>query len=294
MKKTIIYLVILFPILFMSACREEGFTDTIFPDTDEQSSEFDKWLYENYVKTYNIRFIYKWDWTEASHTSALTPPELEKAQKMAQFVRTSWLDAYLEVTDSLFLRQFAPKFMLCYGPTLIKVDGFQALASASGGVQVNFYDINSFNVADKSWMKYYVTTVHHEYMHILNQVKKMPVNFKTYSQSDYLYADFKDSSTVVANQRGFVTQYARMNPMEDFAETYCTYLSMDSKTWEAFLVEIAKKAPGARLKIEKKVADVRSYIRNEFNIDLEALRAVVLQKQKDMEDLSEDDFIVFN
>jgi substrate import-associated zinc metallohydrolase lipoprotein len=125
----------------------------------------------------------------------------------------------------------------------------------------------------------------------------MPPDFKTVTEADYLYASYTDSTTSQANRKGFVTQYARKNAMEDFAELYCTYIATDSTQWVNFVDKLTDVysntgKTGGQL-ITEKITIVRNYMLNMFGIDMDELRVIVLRKQKEIGQLKESDFITF-
>jgi substrate import-associated zinc metallohydrolase lipoprotein len=78
------------------------------------------------------------------------------------------------------------------------------------------------------------------------------------------------SSTAVAREEGFITDYARANINEDFAEMAATMLTNSKVEYEAILNSIV--SDDAYYAIKAKEAIVVKYFKDAFNIDFYELR----------------------
>ena len=90
--------------------------------------------------------------------------------------------------------------------------------------------------------------------------------------------------------RGFITAYSQKEDREDFAEMMAMYITHTPEWWEKQLADAGKKAPedskdGKIIgpdRIKAKLAIVKEYMKDTFDIDLDELREVVLRREDDL------------
>ena len=80
-------------------------------------------------------------------------------------------------------------------------------------------------------------------------------------------------------KEGYISNYARSEPREDFAELLSFYVTDSPQKWNDRLQRAGTK--GASL-INQKIALIKSYMKNSWNIDIDDLRDVVLRRGKDL------------
>ncbi|MBQ1929125.1 MAG: hypothetical protein II344_00640, partial [Bacteroidales bacterium] len=83
-------------------------------ETTEQN-EIDQWLYENYVKPYNIEVKYKWDQFELDLTATLVPPKEEVVIPLMTAIKKIWIEPYEAVAGSTFIKNLCPKKYVLVG-----------------------------------------------------------------------------------------------------------------------------------------------------------------------------------
>lgn len=81
-----------------------------------------------------------------------------------------------------------------------------------------------------------------------------------------------------ALRAGFISAYSSASPDEDFVEVQATYIMETQQDWETLLI---LAGPGADA-IKQKLAIVRSYLKTEWNIDLDQLRDEVQKRHKNL------------
>ena len=81
-------------------------------------------------------------------------------------------------------------------------------------------------------------------------------------------------------QRGFITDYAQHSDGEDFAEMLSEYITHNQQWWDTQIDKAGEK--GSR--INAKLDIVRNYMKDNFDIDIDVLRATVLRRQQDVFD----------
>lgn len=171
------------------------------------------------------------------------------------------------------------------------------LGLAEGGLKVSLFNVNGMNVNSfASLNEYYFHTMHHEFTHILHQTKTYPKEFDQLSVGYYDALGWQSRDSRVTASLGFVTPYASSQPREDFAEVISNYITMTDAEWTS-LLETASEPwednglGGAiygdagndqidgRALIEQKLDIARTWLRDAWQLDLEALRAEVQSRQ---------------
>ncbi|MBP5234898.1 MAG: hypothetical protein J6Z20_02835, partial [Bacteroidales bacterium] len=125
---------------------------------------------------------------------------------------------------------------------------------------------------------YYIKTIHHEFTHILNQIKGYSESFKEITASTY-QADSWSESDSKYRQRGYITKYAQKEDREDFAELLSEYITHDEAWWQN---ELSKAGDEGKSLILAKFIIVRDYMSSSWGIDVDELRDVVNRRFDDV------------
>lgn len=235
------------------ACSEETLSEqsVVTTDTDVDSSEFGQWLQKNYTEPYNIRFNYRYVDKLAHSVYNVVPADEEKSKALAILIKKVWMDAYEEVAGKDFLKQKCFREFHLIGSPQVKENGSITLGTAEGGIMVTLYRVNELD-PKKVYINqdnhyepkertpldlnfWYFHTMHHEFMHILNQTKNYSTDFQTISAGKYHNQDWVNVKDEDSPKEGFVTGYASMEPREDIAEIYSTYVTLTEKAWQDVL-----------------------------------------------------------
>ena len=73
-----------------------------------EPNEFDKWLLDNYVYTYNIQVKYRLDDNETDVEYHLVPAKYDNAITLAKIVKFVWMEAYDEIWGIDMTRTVCP------------------------------------------------------------------------------------------------------------------------------------------------------------------------------------------
>ena len=262
----------------LTGCSDDDLSSSsVFAgDTIKANGEFDKWLTKNYLETYNIDFQYRYNDKLTDQVYNVIPADVEKSKALAILVKHMWLDAYSEVFDSIYKREDP------------------ALGTAEGGLKIMLYGVNrldidnpSINVenpyADRSEVPidmnyWFFHTMHHEFCHILTQQKNYSTDYQTITGGSYHSQDWANLKDTAVAKEGFVTAYASSEYNEDFAEMYATYVTMTPSAWDMIL---AKAGPEGSALLQTKLAAVRAYFSESWNIDIDEMRAVLLRRSSE-------------
>ncbi len=281
MKKNIYAILLAFVASFalMSCSDDDPSSESIFPTTSPKRDAFDKWLLENYTFPYNVEMKYKMEDIESDMKYHLVPADSAKTAKLSIIMKYLWFDAYNEVIGPDFIKENMPRTIHFIGSPAYNSEGTRVLGTAEGGLKITLYMVNSLDdetLKDYDTMnKYYFHTLHHEFTHILNQKIPYDQSFKLITESGYVSGDWYTISDKTAHQAGFVTPYAMVEPLEDFAEMLSGYVTMSQSEWNAILADAGTTGAAS---ISAKLDIVRNYMQESWNVDIDQLRAAVLRR----------------
>ena len=271
--------------LFASCDRDQLSPESVIKESKTEKNQLDYWLESNFLKPYNIQFTYRYEYIESNMNYYTIPAEYDCAVVMAHLVKYLCVDTYDEVAGIDFTRQTFPKAISLYGGWLYNNNSTYILGYASSGKKFVLTGVNEVmeHVNNPEALNhYYIKTIHHEFTHILNQIKNYQTDFSAVTGADYLADSWSVApNNVEANFRpkGFISAYAQHSSGEDFAEMLSIYITNPAEKWEEFM-----KASGTdgRAKIETKLELVKAYMRDSWNVDVDRLRSTILRRQNDI------------
>lgn len=281
MKKLYIFMLASLVAIGFVACSEDDLNDTtIFPVEAQQRDAFDEWLLQNFTYPYNVEFMYKFKDIESDMSYTLVPADSAKAAKLAKIVKFLWFDAYMETVGQEFVKTNVPRIINVIGSPAYNNNNTMVMGTAEGGYKVVLYMVNWLTpqiLANyQTLTDYYFTTMHHEFMHILNQKVPYDTEFDRISEKDYVSGNwYQQSTNEVALPSGFIRNYAMAEGREDFAETYAQYITNTDALWASKLAIAGDN--GAAI-INQKLDMIRTYMRELWNIDIDELHKAVQRR----------------
>ncbi len=276
--------VILGSALLAVACREkDDFERSIFDVEDEELSPTGQWIYNYFVTPYNIEVLFEWRGQETDVDMNLTPPDVATVVPFLRVVRYAWIDVYLDLNgerrNDVFKPLF-PKQVQLLGSAGYHTNGTSTQGTAEGGKKLIMYNLDHFDPVDREIVKEYVRIMHHEFCHLLNQFKEYPMTFKQVTPTSYT-VNWYNNSDEDARKAGHITPYAMASPDEDFVETLAMYVTNTAEEWANMLNGAGSSGDG-RLNIERKLTIVRTYMEENFDVDIDELRASVIARLDDI------------
>ena len=272
--------------LMLSSCeKDELSSESVIKVSEYEENDFDKWLRVNYLNPYNIDFIYRYEFIESDMNYYTVPADMESSIMMAHLVKYLCIESYDEVASIAFTRQFFPKMFFLIGEFEYRNNGTMILGTAENGKKILLSGLNYLKqlVNDiESLNFYYIKTIHHEFVHILNQTIDFSADYQLITGKGYVADSWSESPYDTGYlQRGFISAYSQMNADEDFAEMMSIYITNSEEWWNERMEEAGETG---RLYLTKKLDMVRSYLADEFDIDLDELRSTLMRRQKDIQD----------
>lgn len=273
--KTIFYrFILMLALITVVSCKKEGTLNANLDAIDRNqpvNTAVDDWLAENYVKPYNIEVKYRWDPFELDLSKDMTPPKEEMVIPAMETVRDIWIKPYEKVGGADFMKINSPKQFVLVGSPEVNGDGTITLGTADGGRKIVLYVINNFSRSDRNGIKGMANLMYHEFTHILNQKLAYQTEFALVTKADYT-ANWNIPSLEEARSLGFITQYSRSNPIEDFAEMTCNMIVMGRPAFDA-IVNALPADPQAKLRRKEQL--VVEYFKTAWNIDFYELQTTV-------------------
>lgn len=292
----------------LCSCGEDDVDTSYSVITDSQTPEndLDKWLTKNFVEPYNIEMRYRWEDNEMQMDYILVPPRYDNAIRMAKILKYICFDAFDEVTGSKkFIHDYFPKIIQLVGnPGWNNATGTYVLGQAEGGYKISLYYVNHLgeNYYDASWQSHpvitsrehlndnYFHTIIHEFAHVFHQKVPFSNTFTQITGTGYLggmYSSvFSASDDPAAYQQGFITAYAACNDDEDFAEVFSTCICSTKEELDDILTLAGSNG---RQLLERKIAIVRKYFKENWNLDIDAVRDNIQVREADLESQDFDD-----
>jgi substrate import-associated zinc metallohydrolase lipoprotein len=285
--------------VFVACEKDDPSQPSIFAnDTKIDSTAFDRWLSKTY-NPYNIRIIYRYQDYETDQTYNVIPAKMENVIALAKMMKHIWVDAYAEVAGIDFIKSYSPRIFQFIGSAEYRSDGAMVLGTAEGGLKITMFRVNAMDVnniyidsispfpnsaAVPIDMNYwFFHTMHHEFLHILQQTKSYSTDFNLVSAGKYHANDWINVKDEEAPLEGFVTGYASGESREDMAEIYATYVTHTPEAWEKVLKagENGDDKSG-REAIEKKLDLIKEYTKTSWGFELDTLRKVVLRRSQEV------------
>ena len=264
---------------FVSCSKDNPDSTSIFPDTRPTLDAFEKWIENNYVLPYNVDWQYKLNDIETDGQHNLLPADSAKSAKLSIITKYMWFDAYAETVGLDFVKENVPRIIVAVGIPGYTRYRTEVVGSAEGGYKVTLSKVNALTddlLKDYGSMTgFYFHTMHHEFMHILNQKKPYDESFDDISRADYVSGNWTSVPEKQAYSQGFVSPYSMENPAEDIAELYSIYVTSTPQEWNKIL-QIA--GPKGTSIINRKLKMVREYMRNSWDADIDLLRNAILRR----------------
>lgn len=227
----------------------------------------DLWLDENFVIPYNIEVKYRFDRYELALNRVLVPPREDKVKTVMETIKSTWINPYEQEAGANFIKRLSPKQFVLVGSPQFNPNGTITLGTAEGGRKIVLYKLNDFSINNKEEVRQMLHTIQHEFAHILHQTIMYPEGYKRIT-TDYT-ASWNDFTLQDARSRGYITEYARASPDEDFVEMISLML-IEGKNGFNSIIESTPEP--ARALLQQKEQVVARYFKEAWNVDIYQLQ----------------------
>lgn len=296
MKKNILALSLLAAVAagFASCSDDDLSSESVIKRSTTTETAFDKWLYKNFVSPYNIQIQWRYEDNESDMAYYDVPADSAQSVELAHIIKYTCVEAYTQAAGINFTRRYFPKLFSFLGEFEYENSGNIKLGTAEGGKKIRLLGVNHLDryKNNRAYLdEYYLKTIHHEFVHIVNQTKDYLREFGKVTPNDYVNDSWSSSKYGTGfERRGFVTAYSQKEEREDIAEVVSTYIISTPAQWNAILAKAvikddkgnaAKEQPGVTA-INKKLEICKRYYKESFGIDLDKVRDAVIERENDV------------
>lgn len=272
------------------SCKKENLNpNSVIIDQDPGvQTALDKYILRELTTPYNIDVVYKFVDAESDQNYNLSPATYQSSIRMTRLLQYLGTDPYDVVTGSKdHIRRYFPKLVNYIGSPAYRNNGTIVLGTAEGGRKITLYMLNELeaNATNAAYLDfYYFHTIHHEFAHIHNQLRPYPPSFKEISGTKYVQDSWNTQYTSVAASvtDGFISPYASNEDREDFVEIMSFYISMSAAAWETRISSGGTAGAAGKAIIQQKLAIVKQYYQDMWNINLDDMRAEILRRQANL------------
>ena len=174
----------------LTSCSDDDLSDqSVIVDSKTKQNDFDKWLYTNFVAPYNIEIQYRYEDNESDMQYYDVPADYAQSVELAHIIKYTCVDAYTVAGGIDFTRNYFPKLFSFLGEFEYDNNGTMKLGTAEGGKKIRLLGVNHLdeNLTNRAALdEYYLKTIHHEFVHIVNQTKDYPREFDKVTASGYV------------------------------------------------------------------------------------------------------------
>lgn len=230
----------------------------------------DEWITKNLTDPYNIEVVYRYQRNMHDVNKNISPADESKVIPQMDIVKKGFLDVYNKIGGATFIKTYTPKQFALFGSGDYDPDGSVKGGTADGGRRITLYGLNGLNENNPNSVIGNLQVIHHEFTHILNQTRFIPVDFEKVCVGDY-YSNWtaQENDEPTARALGFISPYSRKSVGEDFAETLSHLIVQGQLFYDSYAYESGKTAYP---KFGKKETIVRDYMIKHFNIDVTQLQ----------------------
>ena len=233
MKKNILALSLLAAVTAgFTACSDDNLSsESVIKPSKTANTVFDKWLYKNFVVPYNIQIQWRYEDNESDMSYYDVPADSAQSVELAHIVKYTCVEAYTEAAGIDFTRRFFPKLFSFLGEFEYGNNGSIKLGTAEGGKKIRLLGVNHLDrfKNNRTYLdEYYLKTIHHEFVHIVNQTKDYPREFGKITPTGYVNDSWLSEKYGTGyEKRGFVTAYSQKEEREDTGKHGTPYGARD-------------------------------------------------------------------
>lgn len=295
MNKYIVYsLLAACTLTAFNSCSDDDLSSTsVITGKKRTQNDFDKWLYTNFVLPYNVEIQYLYEDNESDMKQYDVPADSAQSVELAHLIKYTCAEAYDQVGGVPFTRKYFPKLFSFLGEFEYENNNTMKLGTAEGGKKIRMIGVNHLNKYLNNLPmlnELYLKTIHHEFVHILNQTKDYPREFDQVTGNSYVNDSWSSDVYVTGYlKRGFITAYSQKEAREDFAEMVSTYIISSKSQWNSYLAKSLVTDEDGKVTdrtgydaLLKKLEICKRYYKETFNIDLDELRDEVVRRENDV------------
>jgi len=276
--------------VLLSQCAKDENTPYVRPTTNASTHQNDVYITKYMLDPYGTAVRWRWDNRFILPTQSATPIQSDLVIPVTQILEYLWAGVYEAQGQNgqKLIKQLFPPELQYIGSYIYKDDGSQVLGFAEGGARITLLNLNKYDLKNRDWLSSpndgVLGTAHHEFTHIVHQNYGLPTGFK--GITNYNGNGWMNISENDAIKAGAISPYGTNNEFEDFAELVGHYIVMPKADFEKKYIlqedcsqktkpadiQLCQELNAGKLLIDKKLSIVTKFYKDQFGIDLVALR----------------------
>ncbi|MDR2890314.1 MAG: putative zinc-binding metallopeptidase [Alistipes sp.] len=253
--------------------------------THGSPTEFDNWLYNEFLLPYGIDIRYRLSDVSPSHGQQqyTYPASVEASKIMSVLLKHLWVEAYDEASGSTeMIGKYAHRRIQLFGGGMWNTlnEDLKNIEMILGGVNVltgSQSDLDPDNL-----LSVYFASINHDFVHNLFAAKPYDAEWAGIAPGGYIGEGPIDVDEEEALDAGFVDPYAMRSPEDDFAQTYSIYITSTPEQWQQRLSQASAEG---RALIGAKLTFVEAYMRDMWNVELDELRNIIIRRANEIDGL---------
>jgi substrate import-associated zinc metallohydrolase lipoprotein len=151
----------------------------------------------------------------------ISPADESKVIPQMDIVKKGFLDVYNKIGGATFIKTYTPKQFALFGSGDYDPDGSVKGGTADGGRRITLYGLNGLNENNPNSVIGNLQVIHHEFTHILNQTRFIPVDFEKVCVGDY-YSNWtaQENDEETARALGFISPYSRKSVVKTLRKRF--------------------------------------------------------------------------
>lgn len=318
MRKEILLLSIIIPVLLCAGCKEKLSPESVVEANRRvvEPSELDAWIAANLVKPYNVDVQYRWDKNVVGTSALVYPPQVDKVQEVLEAVVELGLELFTHPDLGLenFLKGRAPLRIVLYGGGNPDHNGVELLYNpATSSAEMSIYNVNEYDPKKPEQVYRLARSIYHQMARRLIELLpydrdaflKISAPRYTRGSTELIASPLGNTAALKeklglngwANVRGLYTMLGFLSAEDDFAEIISATLVSSQQEIEDAAVRAAtpedadypdpnpevhqryvKEAEQAHKELSAKKAFVDAYLRKEWHVDMLRLQLLSVRR----------------
>ncbi len=280
-------LAVLFALSLIQCTEEQENECYERPNVKVSEDPNDVYLQAHIFEPYGTAVRWRWDNRFIKPEERATPIKAEYVIPVTKVLQYFWIELYASQGEAgkKVIKDLFPSELQYIGSSMYEGNGREKLGFAESGTRITITRLNDYDLFDLDWLTGtgagILSTVHHEFGHIIHMNYGLPEGFKEISS--YTGNGWDNITEEEALQKGGVSKYATNGENDAFAETLAHFLLMPKEQFEdkyitledcsaSDNVEVCQKNNAGRKMIAQKVALIKKLFKEKLHLDLDKMR----------------------
>lgn len=275
-------------VCIINSCSNDKVEERLLFHEENNKTELDKWIETEFTKPYNINVSFKEKYYQEPYLFDNQSPQLDKIKPVMEMIKKVWIMSFVKIVGENKFNLYTPKEIRLFGRANINNINRGEIGTSLGESIIPIYNIDKFDPANSESIYETMRMVtfvfakkllYHKPMNLDKWSSINNVSYFNWSMDTNTVGEgpYKFRSNAYCLKRGFITNGAMSNAIDDFAETFSVIVCSSNNELNEIL-EIAKNTGGEIYKkiLIDKIRLVDEYLLTNYNIrrEIQLSRAV--------------------